>query len=102
MWFDPRVRYFALVYHVTADYLARRAQYRAEHLELAWAAHRRGDLLLGGAFADPADTALLVWRCADKAPIERFVAADPYVNNGLVERHEIREWTVVIADQPTT
>ena len=93
-------RYFALVYHVSADYLERRATYRAEHLELAWAAHRRGELLLGGAFTDPADTALLIWKCADTAPIEAFVAADPYVRHGLVDRHEIRDWKVVIADDP--
>ena len=92
--------YFALVYHVASDYLERRAQYRAEHLALARAAHARGELLLGGAFQNPSDTALLVWKCADRAPIEAFVAADPYVKNGLVARHEIRDWYVVIADDP--
>ena len=92
--------YFALVYHTASDYLERRAQYRAEHLALARAAHARGQLLLGGAFQNPSDTALLVWKCADRAPIEEFVAADPYVQNGLVARHEIRDWYVVIADDP--
>lgn len=92
--------YFALVYHVVDDYTARRGQFRDAHLRLAWAAHTRGELLLGGAFTEPADTALLVWRCADKSPIEAFVAADPYVVNGLVKRWEIRDWNVVIADQP--
>ncbi len=94
------MRYFALVYHCAPDYLARRGAYRAEHLALARAAHARGELLLGGAFTDPADTSLLVWRCADRAPIEAFVAADPYVREGLVARYEIRDWYVVIADQP--
>lgn len=92
--------YYALVYHVADDYLTRRAQFREEHLKLAWAAHARGELVLGGAFTDPADTALLAWRCESKAPVEAFVAADPYVRHGLVKRHEIREWNVVIADQP--
>ncbi|MBA3391612.1 MAG: hypothetical protein H0T89_03160 [Deltaproteobacteria bacterium] len=94
------MRYFALVYHVVEDYVTRRGEYRDAHLELARAAHRRGELLLGGAFTDPPDTALLVWRCADKTPVEAFVAADPYVANGLVARWEIRDWKVVIADQP--
>jgi uncharacterized protein YciI len=56
--------------------------------------------LLAGAFTDPPDSALLVWRCADTAPVEAFVAADPYVKHGLVARHEIRDWKVVVADQP--
>jgi uncharacterized protein len=92
--------YFALTYHTASDYLERRAQYRAEHLALARAAHDRGELLLAGAFQNPPDAALLVWKCADRAPIEAFVAADPYVKNGLVARWEIRDWYVVIADDP--
>jgi len=87
--------YFALVYHVAPDYLERRTQFRAEHLALANAARDRGELRLAGAFSDPADTALLIWNCEHEA-IEAFVAADPYVANGLVPRWEIRAWNVVI------
>ncbi|MBA3538926.1 MAG: hypothetical protein H0T79_04800 [Deltaproteobacteria bacterium] len=92
--------YFALRYQVTEDYITRRATYRDGHLALARAAHARGELLLAGAFTDPPDGALLVWKCADRAPIEQFVAADPYVANGLVTRWEIRDWFVVVADDP--
>lgn len=88
--------YFALTYHVTDDYLTRRGEFRAEHLALATAAHDRGELLQAGAYAEPADAALLIWRCEDRRPIEAFVHADPYVINGLVTRWEIRAWTVVI------
>lgn len=28
--------------------------------------------------------------------VEKFVQNDPYSNNGLVARYEIRSWTVVI------
>jgi uncharacterized protein YciI len=94
------MRYFALVYHVGADYLAHRGPYRAEHLALLWAAHRRGDVILAGALTAPVDAALFAWRCEDRAPIEAFVAADPYVRHGLVLRWEIRDWNVVVADRP--
>ena len=94
------MRYFALIYHLVDDYIARRAAHRDEHLALARAAHERGELLLGGAFTDPPDTALLVWRCADSTTVESFVAADPYVRHGLVARYEIRDYRAVIADQP--
>lgn len=90
------MRYFLLFYDVVPDYLERRDQYREEHLRLARDAHERGELLLAGAFAEPADGATFVWRTTDTAPIERFVASDPYVKNGLVTRHRIRPWTVVI------
>lgn len=88
--------YFALIYDVVDDYLERRGQFRAEHLELARAAHDRGELILAGAWAEPADGALLVWRTDNRSTIEEFVAADPYVANGLVRSWRIREWTVVI------
>jgi uncharacterized protein YciI len=88
--------YYLLFYHVVDDYVARRAQFRDDHLRLARAAHERGELILGGALADPADAALLVFRAADKSVVEDFVQADPYVINGLVKKWEIRPWTVVI------
>jgi uncharacterized protein YciI len=88
--------YYILSYHVVDDYLTRRAQFRDDHLCLAREAHARGELLLGGALADPADQALLVFRVRNRAVIEEFVRNDPYVVNGLVKRWEIRSWTVVI------
>ncbi|MCB8948227.1 MAG: YciI family protein [Ardenticatenaceae bacterium] len=90
------MNYYVLVYHLTDDYLERRGNYRAEHLQLAKDAEARGELVLGGAYSDPADTALLVWRGEDASTAENFVANDPYVKNGLIARWEIRPWTVVI------
>jgi uncharacterized protein YciI len=88
--------YFALIYDLVDDYLERRAAYRAEHLALARAAVERGELVLGGAFADPADAALLVFHGPDRSVAERFAAADPYVRNRLVTSWQVREWTVVV------
>ncbi len=90
------MNYFVLIYYVVEDYVARRAPYREEHLRLAKDAHSRGELILGGALADPADRAILVFRCSDMGVVEKFVQNDPYFNNGLVTRYEIRPWIVVI------
>ena len=90
------MNYYALIYHLVDDYMERRPAYRKEHLALAAAAETRGELVLGGAFSDPADTALLVFRAADSAAVKAFVNQDPYVQNGLVARWEIRPYTVVI------
>ena len=94
------MNYCALFYYVVDDYVARRAPYRDAHLRLAQEAHRRGELLLGGAFSDPADRALLVFRAPDRTVVENFVRNDPYVINGLVSRWEIRSWSVVIGNEP--
>jgi uncharacterized protein len=92
------MHYFALIYHVVDDYVARRAAFRDAHLQLAREAHQRGELVLGGAFAEPVDGALLIFRVADAAIVEEFVRRDPYVTNGLVNRWEIRPWTVVVGN----
>ena len=96
------MKHFVLIYDVTPDYPTRRAEFRAEHLELAWEAVARGELLLGGALTDPVDTALLLFRCEAKDPIEAFVRADPYFRNGLVASYRIREWTTVVGDGAIT
>ena len=49
--------YFLLYYETVDNYVEKRAPYRAQHLELARDAHARGELLLAGALADPADGA---------------------------------------------
>ena len=90
------MKYFVLTYTVVDDYIERRREYRAQHLELARAAAVRGELRLGGALADPADAAVLVFRGADRGVAEAFARADPYVKNGLVSSWSVREWTVVI------
>lgn len=94
--------HFLLIYDVSPDYLARRGEYRNEHLRLAWDAHARGELLLGGALADPADGAVLLFQGDNSEAAERFAANDPYVANGLVQRWRVRPWTTVVGEWATT
>ncbi len=88
--------HWLLTYDLVDDYLDRRPPLRDEHLGLATAAHERGELVMAGALAEPADRAVLVFRADDAAVAEAFAAADPYVRAGLVVRWEVRPWTVVI------
>jgi uncharacterized protein len=90
--------YYLLEYALVDDYLARRAAFREAHLALAREAHRRGELILAGALAEPTDRAVLVWRTDDRSVVERFIDGDPYVHNGLVTSWTIRPWTVVIGE----
>lgn len=90
--------HYLLFYDVTDDYLERRGEFRAEHLKLAWQAHASGDLVLGGALAEPVDSAVLLFQGESPAAAERFAAADPYVRNGLVRRWRVRQWMTVVGD----
>lgn len=88
--------HFLLMYDVVDDYLERRAPLRAAHIAHARAAEARGELVLGGALANPPDGAVLLFRGDSPDAAERFAAADPYVMNGLVTRWRVREWTTVV------
>ena len=90
------MNHYMLIYHVVDDYVERRTPYREEHLRLAREAQARGELILGGALADPADKAILVFYSQDKKVVEGFARSDPYVRNGIVAKWEIRLWNVVI------
>lgn len=76
------------------DHAVRREPYRANHLSHAKASAERGELLLGGAFADPMDGAALLFTSAEAA--KAFAETDPYVLNGLVKGWEVRPWTTVV------
>jgi hypothetical protein len=94
--------HYLLFYEVAPDYLERRATHRDAHLALAWAAHARGELVLGGALANPVDGAVLLFQGDSPAVVERFVAADPYVHHGLVVSWRIRPWTTVVGEAAAT
>ena len=89
------MKHFLLFYDVAPDYLARRAEFREAHLAKAWAAHARGELILGGALADPVDGAMLLFAGESPNVAEAFAREDPYVLNGLVSRWRVREWSTV-------
>lgn len=88
--------YFILFYDYVENVVERRAPFREAHLALTRQYIDRSELVLGGAYNDPADGAALVFKVEDRAKVEEFVEKDPYVLNGLVTGWRIREWTVVV------
>lgn len=96
------MRHYLLFYDVGDDYMEHRAAHRDAHLALAWAAHERGELILGGALADPPDRAVLFFRGESPAVAEAFARKDPYVTSGLVKRWHVREWTTVVGRDAAT
>ncbi|MGH9622287.1 MAG: YciI-like protein [Bryobacteraceae bacterium] len=87
--------HYLLFYEVVDDYAAKRTRYRNQHLKLAWEACDRGEMMLGGAFANPVDGAVLFFQGDSPEVAKKFAQADPYVKNGLITRWYVREWTTV-------
>jgi uncharacterized protein len=94
--------HYLLFYETAPDYLERRGQFREAHLTLAWQAHARGELILGGALADPVDGALLFFQGDSPDVAVRFAEVDPYVLNGLVTRWTVRPWLTVVGDDASS
>jgi len=90
--------YYILFYQTIDDYIEKRKPYRDAHLAYATKAHEEGNLVLAGALADPADSAVLIFKCEASSVVENFAKNDPYVKNGLIKEWKVRSWTVVIGD----
>lgn len=91
--------YYALKYELSSVYKKSRDNFRAAHLSMVSSLHKEGILLLGGAFEEPNDAALIIFKAEDSKIVRDFVKHDPYVINGLVKSWEIRKWKVVIGDK---
>jgi uncharacterized protein YciI len=88
--------HYLLFYDVVDDYLTRRGPLRSAHLDYAQSFVERGELILAGALAEPADAAILLFQASSPAVVEAFAQADPYVTGGLVTRWWVRAWTTVV------
>ncbi len=94
--------HYLLFYDYTPDYLQRRAEFRDQHLKLAWEGVHQGRVLLGGVLADPVDGAVILFQADSAEEVERFVRQDPYVKGGLVKSWRIRPWSTVVGEAATT
>jgi uncharacterized protein YciI len=90
------MKHFLLFYDFVPEYLERRVPLRGDHLKYARAAQARGELLLGGALADPLDSAVILFVGESRTVAERFAESDPYVRGGLVKAWRVREWMTVV------
>lgn len=92
--------YYALQYEVVDDFTNKRMPFRPAHFKEVRDAHGRGEIVMAGALADPSE-ALIIFRGADRSTAERFAKNDPYVKQGLVKRWTVRQWTVVVGQDPS-
>jgi uncharacterized protein len=94
--------HYLLMYDLADDYLERRGEFRAAHLKLAWESVARDELQLGGALAEPADLAVLLFKGASPEVAEAFAKVDPYVRSGLVKRWRVSQWSTVVGKEAVT
>jgi uncharacterized protein YciI len=91
----PAMKY-VLSYEAAPDFRAKVPAHLEAHRALWKTFHDAGTLLLIGPFTDePAGGAMAIFATREAA--EAFVAADPFVQRGIVARHAIREWNEVLA-----
>jgi len=81
---------FALLYEASDDVQAKAMPHIAVHSARLKEFRRRGTLLLGGAFANPQEGALIIFTTHEAA--EEFARGDPFVANGVVRAWRIHEW----------
>ena len=96
------MRHFLLYYDFAPGTESRRADHRNQHLERAWSASNRGELVLAGALTDPHDSGVLLFRAETAVTAEKFALADPYVVNGLVTSWRVREWITAVGEDATS
>ena len=89
-------KWWLVRYNYVPNILERRKPFRSDHLAHAQKYKQDGTVVMGGAFANPTDGAAVVFQTQNIDTIHEFIKNDPYVVNGLVTDHEIREWTVVV------
>ncbi len=84
-----------LFYDYIPDIVEHRGPHREAHLARISAEREAGRLVMAGALGDPPHGAAIVFRDCEPDTIERFAAADPYVEAGLVTAWRIERWNVV-------
>ena len=82
---------YVLFYEPADDVLTRAPEHFPAHSRRIEEFHARGDILMVGTFGDPVrQGSMAIFPTREAA--EEFVAGDPFVLEGLVRSHELREW----------
>lgn len=83
-----------LFYELAEDALPLAQEHFPAHRRRIAEFHERGPMLLGGTFADAPMGAMAVFTTREAA--EEFMAADPFMQNGVVGAHRVREWDEIL------
>jgi uncharacterized protein len=86
---------YVVLYHSADDVAAKAPPHFPAHIARIHEFRDRGEILSVGSFADAQqEGAMAIFPSREAA--EAFVAGDPFVLNGVVRAHEIREWNDIL------
>jgi uncharacterized protein YciI len=83
-----------LLYEYVPEMAQRREPYRGPHRERIVAEREAGRIVAAGAF-DPPIGGALVFKGVDRETVEAFVAADPYMEAGLITSWRVQRWMLL-------
>jgi uncharacterized protein len=86
---------FVMLYHSADDVAHKAPAHFPAHLARIHEFRDRGEILSVGTFADPqGQGAMAIFPTRESA--EAFAAGDPFLLNGVIRDHEIREWNDIL------
>ena len=88
---------YVLLYETAPDAMEKIPVHFPAHSERIQEFAGRGALLMIGPFGDPMGQGSMAIFTSREAA-EEFVADDPFVVNGVVSAHEIRDWDEALTD----
>ena len=88
---------FAAVIEYSHD-KAKIAAVRPTHRQYITGLRERGQLAASGPFTDDSG-ALIIYEAASREEAEGFLQADPFHQNGIFLRYQLRPWNPVIANR---
>jgi uncharacterized protein YciI len=83
-----------LFYELAEDAMALAQEHFPAHRERIEDFHKRGLMLQVGTFSDAPIGAMAVFNTREAA--EEFMASDPFLQNGVVGAHRVREWDEIL------
>jgi uncharacterized protein YciI len=84
-----------LLYEYVEDIVQRRGPFREAHIERIHAEREAGHVGLAGALGEPPAGGAIVFQDVDRAHVEAFAEADPYMQAGLIRSVRIEAWAQV-------
>jgi uncharacterized protein YciI len=86
--------YHLLLYEYVPDMERRREPYREPHRARIAAEREAGRIVAAGAF-EPTTGGALVFSGVDRAHVEAFASADPYLEAGLITSWRVQRWALL-------
>jgi uncharacterized protein YciI len=88
---------FAALFEYPPD-RAKIAEVRPVHRQYLAGLRQRGQLAAAGPFPDDSG-ALIIYEAATREEAEALIQADPFYQNGIFQRYQLRAWNPVLANR---